>query len=286
MQPASPLRYPGGKACLSGLLHDIIDLNDLSGTAYFEPYAGGAGAALELLRIGAVSRIHINDADPRIWAFWRSAVLDSERFCDAIMEAQLDMNEWTRQREICANPRNSDCFEVGFAAFYMNRCNRSGVLTGAGPIGGFAQAGKWTLDVRFNREALAERILGLRRLREFIVISNEDALAFLKRALPRGRGRSRVFVYLDPPYVDKGQRLYLNSYEAKDHVVLANYMNRQRHLPWIMSYDDTDLVRQIYSEQQLGILAIRYSLQKKRNASELLIAPWHMALPKSKVQPC
>lgn len=286
MQPASPLRYPGGKACLSDLLHDVIDLNDLSGAAYFEPYAGGAGAALELLRLGVVSRIHINDADPRVWAFWMVAVNESERFCDSIMGTPLNMAEWVRQRDICANPQGFTRFEVGFSAFFMSRCNRSGVLTGAGPIGGYGQAGKWTLDVRFNREGLAERILLLRRLRDNIEISNEDALEFLKRALPKGRGRSRVFVYLDPPYVGKGQRLYLNSYEAKDHVELAKYMNRQNHLPWIMSYDDTELVRQLYGEQQLGGLAIRYSLQKKRNASELLIAPPHMSLPKAKLQSC
>ena len=60
----SPLRYPGGEAFLSEFLADVIDLNNLRGCVYFEPYAGGAGAALKLLNAGVVSEIRLNDADP------------------------------------------------------------------------------------------------------------------------------------------------------------------------------------------------------------------------------
>lgn len=282
-QPASPLRYPGGKGCLAGLLADVIDLNDLRGCVYYEPYAGGAGAALELLRSGILSKIFINDADERVGAFWKSVLDENNRFVDEVLAVPLSIEEWQRQRNICSNPKVYGNFEVGFATFYMNRCNRSGVLTGAGPIGGYGQAGKWKLDVRFNREALAERILCLSRLKNCINVSNHDALDFLKASLPRGNARKRVLVYLDPPYVNKGQRLYLNSYEARDHASLARYITGQAILPWIMSYDDTELVRKLYAAQQLNILPIRYSLQEKRNDRELLIAPWNLALPKSRI---
>jgi DNA adenine methylase len=283
MQPASPLRYPGGKGCLASLLADVIDLNDLRGGSYYEPYAGGAGAALELLRKGIVSEIFINDADKRVGAFWEAAVIESDRFVDKILRVSLSIEEWRHQQKVCADPGQYGRFEVGFAAFYMNRCNRSGVLTGAGPIGGYEQRGEWTLGVRFNREALAERVLALGRMRERIHLSNRDALVFLKAMLPRGNARRRVFVYLDPPYVNKGKRLYLNSYEARDHVALARYVQAQSLLPWVMSYDDTDLVRSLYARQQIGILPIRYSLQDKRNAQELIIAPSQVDLPKSRI---
>ncbi len=162
----------------------------------------------------------------------------------------------------------------------MNRCNRSGVLSGAGPIGGYAQSGKWKLGVRFNREALVSRILSIGRLHDRI---HASCLEFLRSNLPRGSARQRVLVFLDPPYVNKGQRLYLNSYESRDHATLAHYMGRQQILPWVMSYDDTDLIRQLYSDHQIATLPIRYSLQDKREARELLIAPGRMALPKSRL---
>ena len=61
--------------------------------------------------------------------------------------------------------------EIGFAAFYLNRCNFSGVIKG-GPIGGINQTGKWKIDARFNKEDLIRRIRNLKRerLKLFLVV--------------------------------------------------------------------------------------------------------------------
>lgn len=279
MDTVSPLRYPGGKARLAGLLGDMISLNDLDGCEYFEPFAGGAGAALSLLESESVSRIHLNDADIRLYSFWQSALKESDRFADRIHSIPLDVGEWQRQKAICTSPTSHSRFDVGFAAFFMNRCNRSGVLTGAGPIGGYHQSGNWRLDVRFNREGLAARIQQIGRLAPSIRFTHLDALAFLKTKLPIGRARGKVFVYLDPPYVQKGQRLYLNAYEEPDHRRLSKYLRAQRTLPWFASYDDSPLIRTLYSDMQVSELPIQYSLQVKRMANELALAPHHLYLP-------
>ncbi|MBS1767712.1 MAG: DNA adenine methylase [Acidobacteria bacterium] len=281
MRYASPLRYPGGKAGLTGFLANVILRNELGGCPYYEPFAGGAGAALSLLKQEVVSELFLNDADRRVYSFWCSALRASDRFVERIRTVPLTIEEWHRQRDICAHPSAYSQFDVGFAAFFMNRCNRSGVLTGSGPIGGYEQIGKWRMDVRFNRETLAERILTIARMKPQIHISCEDAIDFLKAGLPRGHRRERVFVYLDPPYVHKGQRLYLNAYMPKDHAKLAHYLEVQSSLPWIMSYDDSELVRELYSDQKISLMPIRYSLQSKRTASELIIAPHHLSVPHS-----
>jgi DNA adenine methylase len=127
MKLLSPLRYPGGKAGLAPFLTDVLDLNDIRGVDYFEPYAGGAGAALALLVDRVVSRISINDADFRIYAFWRTVLDEPEWLVDKIMAAKLDIQEWKELRETCLFPSGKSTREVGFAVFYMNRCNRSGV---------------------------------------------------------------------------------------------------------------------------------------------------------------
>jgi len=279
MRHLSPLRYPGGKARLASFLTDAIDLNDVRGCSYYEPYAGGAGAALALLKAGVVADLHLNDADRRVFSFWKSVLDESERFADKILTVPVTIEEWRRQREVCAKPRGHTRFDIGFAAFFMNRCNRSGVLTGAGPIGGYEQDGNWRVDVRFNRSGLAERVLELGRRRDCIQVSCQDAIAFLKAKLPRGLDRKRVFVYLDPPYVSNGQRLYLNAYEPGDHAQLARYVQAQGTLPWIMSYDDSPLVRGLYSSCKVALLPINYSLQVKRSAHELIVAPKHLAVP-------
>jgi DNA adenine methylase len=281
MRYLSPLRYPGGKSSLASFLADVIDLNDLRGCPYYEPYAGGAGAALRLMAEGLVSEIHINDADYRVHAFWQSALTESDRFVSKLLSVPLTLSEWRRQRTICVSPAGHPTFEVGFAAFYMNRCNRSGVLSGAGPIGGLEQNGKWRLAARFSRDSLAERILALGRIKARIHLTRLDALAFLKSGLPTGRARKRVFVYLDPPYVNKGRRLYLNAYTEKDHAKLAAYVTCQACLRWVMSYDDTSLVRALYVDHQIAKVPIRYSLQEKRPAQELIVAPHSVTLPRT-----
>lgn len=279
MNHASPLRYPGGKARLAGLLRDMISLNDLDGCPYYEPFAGGAGAALVLLESKAVSNLHLNDADIRIYSFWRACVFESGRFAERILNIPLTIDEWRRQHAVCTRPSKHTRFEIGFAAFFMNRCNRSGVLTGAGPIGGYAQSGKWRLDVRFNRQQLAARVLQIGRMRSAIRVSNMDAVDFLKERLPRGADRKKAFVYLDPPYVQKGQRLYLNAYKSQDHRALSSYLRSQQSLHWFASYDDTPLIRTMYAGHKVCLLPIQYSLQVKRVENELVLAPQHLALP-------
>ncbi len=278
MKLTSPLRYPGGKACLAKFLAETIQLNGLNGCRYYEPYAGGAGAALSLLASDSVSEIFINDADERIHAFWDSVLNHSERFIEKIETIPLSIQEWHRQKDICRDPTGQSRFNLGFSAFYMNRCNRSGVLSGSGPIGGFAQAGEWKLDVRFTRETLQQRIQNLALIKERIHVSHLDAIDFLKKSVPKGPARRHVFVYLDPPYVEKGSRLYLNAYCERDHRALGKYICKQKALPWLISYDDAELIREIYSSQNLGTKPIRYSLQGNRTANELIITPTHVSL--------
>ena len=275
----SPLRYPGGKGVLSELLIDVIDLNNLRGNAYFEAYAGGAGAALRLLMEGVVSEIYLNDADYRLYAFWTSVLDEPERFIRLIHEVPLTIEEWKKQRDICLHPDSHRRLDVGFAAFYMNRCNRSGILLDAGPIGGYSQQGKWRMDARFNRDTLSDRILNLTRFQGKIRVFNQDAIQFLKEQLPKGCDRKRILVYLDPPYVNKGQRLYLNAYEHKDHADLARYLLSQKSLHWILSYDDNNLVRNLYQDRLRAQLSANYTLQEKRLTHEVLIAPKYLITP-------
>ena len=275
----SPLRYPGGKSALAAFLIRTIKLNNISGCSYFEPFAGGAGVALRLLREDVVSKVYLNDLDPRITAFWYAVLNESERFVKAILSVPVSVAEWKRQLHICTRGDTRKPFELGFSTFYLNRCNRSGILLGAAPIGGYAQTGKWKIEARFYRETLVKRVFAIARKRKQIHISNKDALEFLVKSLPRGRERKRVFAYLDPPYHANGSRLYLNSYKDQDHRKLASYMQRQGVLKWVMSYDDAGPIRVIYDDCAIFHLAIRYSLQRKQRTNELLIAPFHVRLP-------
>ena len=279
MRAYSPLRYPGGKAALASLLTQFIEANGLRGCAYFEPFAGGAGAALQLLLEGVVSELRLNDLDARIHAFWQAALDEHDRFVDMIMTVELSLDEWRRQRDICLHPNLHDTFDLGFAAFYLNRCNRSGILLSSAPIGGYSQEGTWRIDARFYRQTLADRISKLAEQRENIHLSNDDALRFLAKNLPVSNRPEQAFVYLDPPYVSNGNRLYMNNYQARNHGKLAHHLRRQRAVNWVVSYDDTQLIRRLYEDCTVSDIPLRYSLQQKKETKELLITPRHLQTP-------
>jgi DNA adenine methylase len=68
---------------------------------------------------------------------------------------------------------------LGFATFYLNRTNRSGILNG-GIIGGRDQTGQWKIDARYNARELVRRIESIANLRDRIKLTRQDALKFLQ----------------------------------------------------------------------------------------------------------
>jgi DNA adenine methylase len=276
----SPLRYPGGKSSLSGLLAKFIELNNLQDGIYIEPYAGGAGAALNLLFSEYVSELILNDADRNIYLFWRSILLDTERFIKLLNDTPISIDEWKKRRQILKNSEGYSELEIGFSTFYLNRCNRSGILY-AGPIGGQLQSGKWLIDARFNKVELIRRIEKIALFASRVSIHNLDAVDLIKQqVLPLAVLNNRLLVYLDPPYYSKGSQLYLNYYVPEDHVTLANFINNQLGFKWIVSYDNVSQIRQLYSEREITTYSPRYSAHSAKIGKEVIIYCPNCLLPK------
>ena len=153
----SPLRYPGGKSKLAPLINLIIKNTGNICNTYIEPFAGGAGVALTLLLRNKVKQIVINDYDKAIYSFWKSLKDETNELINLIKKTSLSIDEWKRQRNIYLNENKKHSLQLGFAAFYLNRTNRSGILTG-GVIGGHKQKGKYLIDARYNKNDLILRI--------------------------------------------------------------------------------------------------------------------------------
>jgi DNA adenine methylase len=274
----SPLRYPGGKQILARVLGHLIRLNDRDGGIYVEPYAGGAGAALSLLFGEYVKRVVINDADSRVYAFWDAALNRTDELLKLIRETPLTVEEWKRQRQLYLKPGRASKVRVGFAAFFLNRCNRSGIIGNAGLIGGLNQTGKWKIDARFNRDDLARRVERIARYRERIELFNLDATELLKTEMPKPSWADRAFVYLDPPYYSKGSQLYLNHYTPAAHAALADYLSEVT-FPWVMSYDNALQIRKLYAGYRQVSFNLGYSAREWKIGKELLIIPDHVRFP-------
>ena len=113
----SPLRYPGGRPRWLGSSPTSSGIG-IRG-ARVEPYAGGAGAGIALLRQGLVDHLVINDIDPAVCAFWTSAVHDNRRFIRLVDKTPLTIEEWRRQRAIYQAGDTSDLLRLGLAFFYL-----------------------------------------------------------------------------------------------------------------------------------------------------------------------
>jgi DNA adenine methylase len=275
----SPLRYPGGKGLLSQYLTNIVNLNSLRGGTYYELYAGGAGAALNLLFNNIASRIVINDADYRIYSFWHSILYQTDQFISLIDRCEITIDEWHKQENIYKNTPTESLLNVGFATFFLNRTNRSGILHKAGPIGGMLQDGNYLMDARFNKLELKRRILAIAGRKEDIDLFNQTAEAFIQNLTIKQNSKS--FFYLDPPYYNKGKDLYFNNYSHSQHVNLANLLKKNKLKNWLVSYDNTPEIRKMYTSFQKAAFNLNYSLQVKREGSELLIFSDNLKIPRT-----
>ena len=260
---STPLRYPGGKRKLGKFLEQYLFVNNLHNCVYAEPFAGGAGLALYLLKKGLVSHLYLNDVDINIFSFWESVLYRNEALCKMIVETPVTMEQWYQQKEKLGD---SDPLTRGFATFFLNRTNRSGIIL-AGVIGGKEQKGKWKLDCRFNKKNLIDRIRSIGKVAEFVSFYNDDAEDFLKKVCFDFCEHS--VTYIDPPYYVKGAGLYENHYKHEDHERLAGLIQEMKN-PWIVSYDNHDSIKRFYSGSKKIEYTLNYSAQKHVEGKEVV----------------
>lgn len=277
MKGSSPLRYPGGKSTMAGLLAHIRKLNGLGDRSIAEPFAGGAGASLSLLFLEETPEILINDADPAIHDFWWAVTKRPKQFTDMILRTPVSITEWHRQRDLYRSGSRVSRLCRGFAAFYLNRCNRSGIIMNGGPIGGIKQGGKWKLDARFNKEDLVRRCQKISDYGNRVHVSGDDGIKFIKKLTTDSN-----FMFIDPPYFAKGKTLYLNALNREYHMALGEHLKRMANHAWVLTYDDCPEIRQIYQGwANIRPFTLRYAAAERRSGNEILIVPKEMKLPSS-----
>jgi DNA adenine methylase len=274
----TPLRYPGGKGKLASFIKSVISENALLDGEYVEPYAGGAAIALELLLHGYVSRVHINDISRPIFAFWQSVLGHTESLCRLIVDTRCTVKAWDRQKKIFANPSDHDDLALGFATFFLNRTNRSGILNG-GMIGGRDQTGEWKIDARYNAKELAGRVQAIAKMKRRIELTQRDALEFLRSA--RATWPRNTLIYCDPPYYKKGRELYYDFYEPADHEGVAEFVTQKiKRQHWIVSYDNVPEINELYADFHRATYGIGYSARSTRTGSEAMFFSDGLVVPK------
>ena len=274
----SPLRYPGGKLKVVDYIKKLFEVNDLMDGTYIEPYAGGASVALTLLFSEYASRIKINDIDRSIYAFWHSVLEETDAFCRLITDTPVNMEMWAHQREVQARKEDAELLELGFSTFYLNRTNRSGILSG-GVIGGKEQTGKWKIDARYNKKDLVERIECVAEYGDRIELTSMDAVELIKHIR---RPSEKTFCYLDPPYYVKGRDLYLNYYNDDDHRAVAKAIKKYKG-KWIISYDAVPFISDLYKKYRQKEYYLSYSAGNPAKGKEIVVYSDGLLIPEADV---
>lgn len=268
----SPLRYPGGKARLAPFLAQLLAAQPRRSQQYVEPFAGGAGAALRLLFDEHVEHVVLNDLDAGVAAFWRAVFNHTDELLRRVRDWKVSLRSWHRHHETYINKQGDD-LELGFATLFLNRTNRSGILN-ARPIGGLKQSGAWGIDARFNAEHLAARIRRASSLGSRVTISSVDGVSLVDRYL---RDRNS-FVYADPPYLQQGDDLYLNTLCWRDHQRLAQKLRRASN--WVLTYDvDPRVPGELYKGMRCAIFGIAHTAQVQHVGREYAVVPDGLKVP-------
>lgn len=240
---------------MAPFLGHLIETQRKRSPVYVEPFAGGAGAALRLLVDEYVDYIELNDIDPGVAAFWRSVFFETEALIERVRRCPVNLKEWSRQRAVYEG-RKGSVVDLGFATFFLNRTNRSGILSGR-PIGGLNQTGKWPISARFHRDDLVARIRLLGRFASRVKVHNQDGIAWLHRHIKKSGSQS--FYYVDPPYLNKGRDLYLDTLTWHDHQRLARLLNETSDR-WVVTYDcDRRVPDELYRRFRIARFAIAHT---------------------------
>lgn len=263
----SPLRYPGGKNKLSTFLAKLCIDNNINGH-YVEPYSGGASVALFLLLEGYVSKITINDKDRSIYAFWHSVLNKTAQLCELIENTEITIEEWKKQKEIQRNKNKANLLELGFSTFFLNRTNRSGIIT-AGVIGGIEQNGNYLMDCRFNKDELINRINIIAKRKRDIRLYKKDAIKLIEKIQTEAIDDNIIF-YFDPPYYLKASSLYMNHYQEYDHKEVSEKIKSIQNIRWIVSYDNVPEIKKLYEGVSKKEYSFRHTVYNSRDGQEVL----------------
>lgn len=277
------MRYPGSKEKLVGEIMgrfpDEMKYPLLASRAnweYREPFFGAGAVGIQVLRcLSPRCAIWINDIDPHVAALWRAVRDEPYQLIDEFRSFTPSPDLFYRLKSEDGKEGLSDA-EAGARKMVLHAMSRSGFgVKAGGPIGGRNQSNKeYPIDCRWRpeaREAETKRLHRLFRRFEVFKVSSLDFGDVIQDA------NESCFIYADPPYVKAGPSLYKHAMSEPDHRRLASMLASCR-APWLLSYDDAPLVRELYGFANIESVSITYTCSEarqvvRRKNREVIITP-------------
>lgn len=255
----TPFRYPGAKnKLLPILLEHLIPLIDKQ-SEFIDVFVGGGSVLLEIAQKYPKIQLYANDKDYWMYCFWKIVAGD-----DSLkLQALLKLVDTTPTLELfykLRETKSTDEIGCAYRAIFFNRTTFSGIFY-SGPIGGKEQKSKYTIDCRYNAKKIKSKIIECNKL-----LANRTIVSNLDFSQLKPLIETNIPAYLDPPYYDKGDALYIEKMNHSDHENLSNILSKRNN--WVLSYDDCKEIRDFYSNSQIIDLAARYCINGKKDSWE------------------
>jgi DNA adenine methylase len=260
------LRYPGGKSRGAWSNHIVEEISQrYRGGVFGELFFGGGGITLKLLKKGVIKSLLINELDPSLARFWNAVIKQPCRLRSGIRAVNPSVELFLHSKERVLRGVGSS-----LEALIVNRMSHGGRGVKAGPQGGVNQTGKYKIGCRWNADKLCKDVSTCNRLFKSVNIiggkcHSGDYAGWLDAA---------DFLYLDPPYWEVGEGLYLHSFNEVEHFRMYHLIRSQTN--WILSYNNVVDIRKIYFCYHTEVGSVAGNGGTKEG-SELLIIPWEIA---------
>jgi len=262
----SPYRYAGGKSKLLPQIMHYLNALVKDSEIYIEPFVGGGSVFLEIVNRYPDKTFYLNDKNIGVASFW-SIVTGGNDKCLQELSQLIDQQPTPALHAKLRKNKSDDPVMLAYKSIFFNRCNFSGIEA-SGMIGGVEQKSKYKIDCRYNATKIKDKINQINQAtRGKVIVSNLDIMDY------HFFWESNHPSYLDPPYVEAGKQLYVKYMEDSEHKKLAERLVSREN--WLLSYDDHTLIRELYSDQEIIDLSVRYSIdgnkEKWKINNELLI---------------
>jgi DNA adenine methylase len=276
-------RYPGCKGKVSKVISTSLAkyAEDHPEAEYREPFFGAGGIGFELLKNEYPEKVWFNDRDLTICAVWNSIYQNPEELKERLeaftpsVDAYFEFKEFLLKISEPGDLDNYPLTEIAFKKIACHQMSYSGLGTKAGgPIGGVGQKSNYGVGCRYSVKTLFKNIAKIRELIQHRFTHQTDFCTALDFEEVIHDQSCPAFLYLDPPYYEKGPDLYQFSFDQSDHERLAVALKGCQH-PWLLSYDDHPEVVRLYEGWAvISTLNFTYTINAKNGGvkkRELLI---------------
>lgn len=273
------IRYPGAKGKLAKIVQRHMP-DFAAGPAfsqgaeidYREPFFGSGAVGLRLMAHALSpenSCVRLNDLDQSMAALW-TAIRDEPNELIALVKGfepnLASFNQFRSEDGLTG-------VQGAFQKLALHQMSFSGCGYMGGPIGGTEGSQKNPIGCRWNAGGIMQSIRSIHALMAQFSRCLITAVPWQDVVADAGEN---CFMYLDPPYYDKGGVLYRHSMNDADHAELANELKGSK-ADWVLSYDDHPKIHELYSWAKIERISVVYSVETRvrEKTHELVITPGH-----------